>query len=279
MPAEFKHTLHRLRGQIVGWAVWIGLYGVLMAFFYPSMTEVDELLDNFIAMFPKAVLAFFENITIIGTPMGFLDVYYFSYLHLIIGILAVSAGAGLLAGDEEKGILDLVLAHPVSRSSLFFGRVFGLVTALILVLAGCWLSWMIPAGHVGLALSPLELLRPFLPLLAVLLLFASVALLLSMILPAARQAGMLSGAILVGNYLVLGLAKINNTLQPVIKYTPLNYYQGGAAVEGLNLHWLGGLFAASLPVLFAAWLLFLHRDIRVGGERSWRLPGRRRKKR
>lgn len=279
MPAEFKHTLRRLRGQITGWAVWIGLYGVLMAFFYPSMTEMDDLLDDFVAMFPEAVLAFFENITIIGTPMGFLDVYYFSYLHLIIGILAVSTGAGLLAGDEEKGILDLVLAHPVSRSGLFFGRVFGLIMALILVLAGGWLSWMIPAGHVGLALSPLELLLPFLPLLAVLLLFSSMALLLSMILPAARQAGMLSGAILVGNYLIQGLAKINDTLQPVIKYTPLHYYQGGAAVEGLNLHWLGGLFAASLPLLLAAWLLFLRRDIRVGGERSWRLPGRRRKKR
>ncbi len=275
MAAEFKHTLRRLRGQIAGWAAGIGIYGLLMAFFYPSMTEMGDLLDDFIAMFPGAVLAFFENITIISTPMGFLDVYYFSYLHLIIGIFAVSAGAGLLAGDEEKGTLDLVLAHPISRAGLFFGRLSGLIAALILILAAGWLCWLLPSSSVGLALSPLELLRPFLPLLAVLLLFTSIALLLSMILPAARQAGMLTGAVLVGNYLLQGLAKINDTLDPLIRYTPLHYYQGGTAVEGLNLNWLAGLCATSLPLLVAAWLLFLHRDIRVGGERSWRLPGRR----
>lgn len=275
MAAEFKHTLRRLRGQIIGWAVGIGLYGLLMAFFYPSMAEMGDMLDDYIGMFPEAMLAFFENIYIIGTPMGYLDVYYFSYLHLIIGIMAVSAGAGLLAGDEEKGILDLVLAHPVSRTDLFFGRLLGLAASLLLVLAAGWLSWVLPAASVGLALSPLELLLPFLPLLAVLLLFAAIALLLSMVMPAARLAGMLTGAILVGNYLVQGLANINDKLEPVIKYTPLHYYQGGAAVEGLNGSWLAGLLAASLPVLAGACLLFLRRDIRVGGERSWSLPGRR----
>lgn len=272
MLAEFKQTLRRLRGQVIGWAVGIGLYGFLMSFFYPSMAEMGDMTADFIAMFPEAMLAFFENIYLIGTPMGYLDVYYFSYVHLIIGILAVSAGAGLLAGDEEKGVLDLVLAHPVSRSGLFFGRLFGLTGALIIVLAVSWLSWVLPAGRVELALTAVELLLPFLPLLAVLLLFAAVALLLSMVLPAARLAGMLTGALLIGNYLLLGLSNISDKLEPVIKYTPLYYYQGGTAVEGLNGNWLAGLLAAALLLAVAAWLLFLRRDIRVGGERSWNLP-------
>ncbi|NMD43777.1 MAG: ABC transporter permease subunit [Firmicutes bacterium] len=273
MLAEFKHTLRRLRGQIIGWAVGIGLYGLLMSFFYPSMVEMGDMTADFVAMFPEAMHAFFQNIYLIGTPMGYLDVYYFSYLHLIIGILAVSAGAGLLAGDEEKGILDLVLAHPVSRSALFCGRLLGLAAALVLVLAVGWLSWVLPAGRVGLALTPLELLLPFLPLLAVLLLFATVALLLSMVMPAARLAGMFTGALLVGNYLLLGLSNISDRLEPVVRYTPLYYYQGGLAVEGLNGRWLAGLLAVSLLAAAAAWLLFLRRDIRVGGERSWALPG------
>lgn len=272
MPAEFKHTLKRLRGQIIGWAAGIGIYGLLMAFFYPSMVGMGDMTEEFIAMFPEAIFAFFESIHIIGTPMGYLDVYYFSYLHLIIGILAVSAGAGLLAGDEEKGILDLVLAHPVSRTGLFFGRLLGLAAALVLVLTVGWLSWVLPASRVGLALSPLELLLPFLPLLAVLLLFAAIALLLSMVMPAARTAGMLSGAVLVGNYLLIGLSNIDDRLEPVIRYTPLHYYQGGMAVEGLNGRWLAGLFMVFLLLAVIAWLLFLRRDIRVGGERGWHLP-------
>ena len=34
MLAEFKHTLRRMRGQIIGWSIGIGLYGLLMVSFY-----------------------------------------------------------------------------------------------------------------------------------------------------------------------------------------------------------------------------------------------------
>ncbi len=272
MWAEFKHTLHRLRGQAIGWSVGIGIYGLLMAFFYPSMVGMGDLTEEFIAMFPEAIFAFFESIHIIGTPMGYLDVYYFSYLHLVIGILAVSAGAGLLAGDEERGILDLLLAHPVSRTGFFFGRLLALIAALVLVLMVSWLTWVLPAGKVGLELTTLEILLPFLPLLAVLLLFAAIALLLSMVLPAARSAGMVTGALLVGNYLLLGLSNIDERLEMVSSYTPLYYYQGGVAVEGLDGGWLAGLLVAFLLATAGAWFLFLRREIRVGGERSWNLP-------
>ncbi|HHU30447.1 MAG TPA: hypothetical protein GXZ53_07175 [Firmicutes bacterium] len=41
------------------------------------------------------------------------------------------------------------------------------------------------------------------------------------------------------------------------------------AVIELNTAWLADLLAAFLLLVFAAWLLFLNRDIRVGGEGSW----------
>ena len=92
-----------------------------------------------------------------------------------------------------------------------------------------------------------------------------------MILPAARMAAMLAGALLAGNYLLLGLANIYDGLQAACKLTPLYYYQGGMAVIELNTAWLAGLLASFLLLVFAAWLLFLNRDIRVGGEGSWNL--------
>jgi ABC-2 type transport system permease protein len=190
---------------------------------------------------------------------------------LIIGILAISAGAGLLVSDEEKGILDLVLAHPVSRTALYCGRLLGLVVALVVILIVSWLTWLIPSGSTGPKLTWIEFLRPFLPLFAVLLLFGTLALLLSMLLPAGRIAGMISGALLVADFLLLGLANTNQDLKQIVKFTPLYYYQGGDAVTGLNWGWLGGLLAVSVLFALLAWLLFRRRDIRVGGERSWRL--------
>jgi ABC-2 type transport system permease protein len=270
MPAEFKHSLRRLRGQIIGWSIGLTLYGLMMISLYDTLQGIEGLAE-IIASYPPELMAFFGDMAAIVTPAGYLDIYYFSYMTLIIGIFAIGAGAGLLVGDEEKGILDLVLAHPISRTALFWGRLLGLVTATIIILLIGWLSWAIPAGGTGLNVTRVQLLQPFLPLLAVLLLFAALALLLSMLLPSARLAGMVTGALLVANFLLDALAQLNEELESVVRLTPLYYYQGGSAIHGIEWEWLAGLLLVAALLAVAAWALFQRRDIRVGGEHSWRL--------
>jgi len=116
------------------------------------------------------------------------------------------------------------------------------------------------------------LLRPFLPLMALLLFFGSLALLLSMLLPSVRSAGTLCGGLLIANYLLIGLSNMNENLKAMIEYTPLYYYQGGDAIFDLNWVWLGGLLGAAIIFTLLAWWRFQRRDIRVGGEGGWRLP-------
>ncbi len=275
MFAEFKHTLRRMRGQMIGWGIGLALYGLMMVAMYASVAGMKDIAE-LIKSYPAEMKAFFKGMTALNTPSGYLDSYYFSMMPLIVGIFAVSAGAGLLAGDEEKGTLDLALAHPISRTAFFCGRLLGFVAATAAMLLVGWLAWLAPIGSQGLGLSPLQLLQPYLPLFAELMLFGALALLLSMLLPASRTASMLSGALLAGSFLILGLANLNADLQPFVKLTPLYYYQGGSAVDGLNWAWLGGLLGASALLAVPAWALFRRRDIRVSGERSWGLPARRR---
>jgi len=150
MFAEFKHTLRRLRGQMIGWGIGLALYVVLMVSFYSSVAGMGNLLEDFLKVYPKEMLAFFGSIMEINTPQGYLDIYYFNYMTVILGIFVVGACASLLVGDEEKGILDLVMAHPVSRTALFWGRLLGFVTATAVILLVSWLSWVIPSGRSGL---------------------------------------------------------------------------------------------------------------------------------
>lgn len=271
MFAEFKHTLRRMRGTIIAWGIGLALYALMMASFYSTVSGMADIMD-FVENYPEEMRAFFTNMTAINTPQGYLDTYYFNLMTLIIGVFAIGTGAGLLVNDEERGFLDLILAHPISRSALVVGRVLGYVAATALILLIGWLGWVLPAGRSGLHLSWIEFLRPFVPLLAQLVLFGTLALLLSLLLPASRLAGMVAGALLVANYLLLGLANMNEKLKPIARFTPLYYYQGGTAVSGLNWGWLLGLCLASAVFVMASWLLFQRRDIRVGGERSWRLP-------
>lgn len=271
MWAEFKHMLSRLRGQIIGWGIGLALYGVMMVMMFDTIREIEGITE-LMASYPPELMAFFgDSMMAITTPIGYLDTYYFSYMPIIVGIFSAGVGAGLLAGDEEKGILDLVLSHPVSRSSLFWGRVLATVTATALILLVGWLSWAIPSGNTSLNITWGQLFQSFIPLFAELVLFTALALLLSMVLPATRMAGMLTGALLVGNFLLIGLANLNEDLKKVADLTPLHYYQGGKALEGINWEWLGGLMAVAILFTVVAWWLFQRRDIRVGGERSWHL--------
>jgi ABC-2 type transport system permease protein len=275
MWAEFKHTLRRLRGQMIGWSIGLALYALMMVSLFDSLAGIEGF-EEMIASYPPELMAFFGDMVGITTPKGYLDIYYFSYMALIIGIYAVVVGAGLLVGDEEKGILDLVMAHPVSRTSLFWGRSLGFVVATIVILLVSWLSWVLPAGATGMNLTWVEFLRPFVPLFGQLLLWGTLALLLSMLLPSGRMTAMLSSGLLIANFLVGGLANINEDLKAFVEFTPMHYYQGGGAIDGIDWGPLAGLLAASLLFALLAWWRFARRDLRVGGEGGWKLPSLRR---
>jgi len=271
MFTEIKHTLRRMRGAIIGWGIGLFAYGLMMANFFTSLEMMEGFLDN-LENYPAEMLAFFPNIFDIMSPKGYMDTYFFSYMTLIVGFFAVTACANLLVGDEEKGILDLLVSYPVSRSGFFWGRLIGFLIATAIILLASWLGWLIPAGSSGLNLSVIELLQPFLPLYVVLVLFGVMALLFSMLLPAARMATGLAGGLLLVNFLFIGLANLNQDLGAIYELTPLYFYQGGAAIEGIDWGSLLGLTGITLVFALLAWLLFQRREIRVGGEGGWKLP-------
>ena len=271
MFTEIKHTLRRMRGAIIGWGIGLFAYGLMMANFFTSLEMMEGFLDN-LENYPAEMLAFFPNIFDIMSPKGYMDTYFFSYMTLIVGFFAVTACANLLVGDEEKGILDLLVSYPVSRSGFFWGRLIGFLIATGIILLASWLGWLIPAGSSGLNLSAIELLQPFLPLYVVLVLFGAMALLFSMLLPAARMATGLAGSLLLVNFLFIGLANLNPDLGAIYELTPLYFYQGGAAIEGIDWGSLLGLTGITLVFALLAWLLFQRREIRVGGEGGWKLP-------
>jgi len=125
-----------------------------------------------------------------------------------------------------------------------------------------------------------EVALPFLSLFGVLLVFGAAALLFSMLLPSRNIAAIAAGLLLVASYIFTSLDRLlqlrgNPDLDVAARMTPLYYYQGGQAIDGLNAGWLVGLLVAAATLAAIAWWRFQRRDIRVGGEGGWGLSLRR----
>ena len=274
MKTVFRYSLARFRGQILGWGFSLFLLGLVLVSFYDTVAAQQEQFEKLLQSYPREFMAFFGELGTLNfvTPEGFLGVEFFSYMPLVLGIFAILAGSGLLASDEENGRLDLMMAYPVSRTVLFLGRFFAFVAAAVLILAICWLGLIIPTAWSTMDVGWGAMARPFVALFAELMLFGTLALLLSMVLPSRRLAAMTAGMLLVASFFITGLARLVEDLKPVARLSPLNYYQSGDAILGLNGTWVTGLLAVSLVFAVLAWWRFERRDIRVGGEGGWQLP-------
>lgn len=271
----FQNTVARSRGAILGWGISLGLLAMYLMPFYDTLAEQKETLQKLLSSYPPELLAFFgdmSNMTALFTPEGYLGFEFFSFMPVILGIFAVLAGSGLLANDEENGTLDLVLAHPVSRTGLFVGRLLAFSVNTLCILALIWLGLMLGRNWSSIDLTALELARPFFSLGAVLLFFGTGALALSLFLPSRRLASGVAGLALVASYFLTALARINDELKDLVKFSPLHYYQGGDAIRNFNGEWVGGLLALALIFSLLAWWRFERRDIRVAGEGTWRWP-------
>jgi ABC-2 type transport system permease protein len=270
MKTTFRYTLAWMRGQILGWGAGIAALGLIVVPFYGVfMVDQQEDFLKMIENYPPEFLAFFGgDASTLMTPEGFLGMYAFSMLPVIIGIFAVMAGSGLLASDEELGRLDLILAHPVGRTRLFWGRCLAYAAALTGIMVLGWLGFIVLLGGSGLPVTWIEMALPFFPVLAQGMVYGTLALLLSMLLPSRSMAAMGAGLVMVASYFLSSLSAINENLAAIARFLPYDYFQGGDALHGLRMDWFLGLLAASLLMAALAWLLFLRRDIRLGGEGS-----------
>ena len=277
MNTIFCYALLRLRGQIIGWGVALAVLALVVASLYDTAVQMRAQIEPLLKSLPPELMGFIGGIDRIFSPAGFLDTRFFSMLPLILGVFAILIGSGLVVSDEENGTLDLILAHPVRRVDLIVGRWLAFCVALLGILTMAWVGLVVATLFTSIQFSLVRVALPFVSLFGLLIWFGGLALLFSLILPSRRLAASLTGLILAASYFITTLARISPSLNGLAKWSPLTYYQGGSALEGLNIgNFIGLLLVSILFALIGVWL-FQRRDIRIAGEGGWRLPYFRRR--
>ncbi len=260
----FLKSLRDQRRSLMYWGVGVAALTVLTVLFYPTISEAEELSQLFD---DSDVLAqvFAGGFTDMTTPEGFLNSQLFSLLvPILLIIMAVSAGSGAIAGEEEKGTLDVLLSNPTTRLQVVVHKFAAMVAALAVVAGVMWVSIAVGAFAVDMDVSLVGVGQVTLSGLLLGILFGALALAIGSARGKRGLAIGVTGAAAVATYFVYALAPMVEELEWAQYLAPMYYYIGDdPLVNGLNLLHAGTLAVASAVLVAVSVFTFERRDLAV----------------
>lgn len=261
----FAKTLWDQRFALLGWAAGITLMVLITTSFWPTVREQGEELQQFVDRMPAAMRALFD-VQDFTSPEGYLKARLFSLvLPLLLLVYAIGRGADLIAGEEERGALDVLITHPLSRRRILLEKAAALAAgvAALAVAAICVLTVGVLVWDVPVALGRVAAATAWVALLA--LGFGMLALAIGAW--RGRKSLAVAGAsgIAVTSYVLQSLANVEAWLDNVWPVSPFGIYGRSDPLRGA---WdpAAALVLVALPIALAALAVwsFERRDVGVG---------------
>jgi len=256
-------TLYDQRRALLGWVVGLALLVGMYVAIWPSMSgqpSMDELLQNM----PEALRSLFSmSGADMSTPVGYVEVELLAFMGpLLLLLYATGAGAAAVAGEEDRGTLDLLLATPVSRARIvlekFGATIVGtalLATAMALALLGegRLADMALPAGNVIAAMAHMTLLA---------LVFGALATAIGAFTGHPGLSRSVPAVAAVLAYVVNGLGPVVSWLAPWQRYSPFYQYAGHDPLRhGFSLPAALVSLATVAALIVAATIGFGRRDV------------------
>ncbi|HEX6301373.1 MAG TPA: ABC transporter permease subunit [Acidimicrobiia bacterium] len=255
-------TLWDQRRSLLGWAIGFVAVAVVYGGFYPfaSTPEYAELIDNLPAGLAEA-FGWDE----ISTAHGYLGSTVYGILGpVLVIIMAIAFGAKAIAGNEEAGHLELLIAQPVTRSRVVLQRAVALVIATLVGGLAVFISIVairgpvdieLPIGNIAVASLNLALLGAV---------FGTLALLVGGFVGKRGLVVGVSAVVAVATYLANGLAPQIEELAWLQDFSPFYWFAGTATLrDGIDLPKTLLLAAVSLAFVAIATVAFNRRDVGV----------------
>ncbi len=237
-------TLWDLRPSFLWWSLGLIGFVALIVSVYPTVHS-NPALKKLAEDYPKALQAFvaFGGPVDYSSAAGYLGIELFSLMvPLLLLVAAIGSGAGGIAGEEERGTLDLVLANPVSRRRLVLEKSAALVLEIIGLGFVLWAALWIGALIVDMDISVGNLAAATTGAVLLALAYGEIAVLLGAATGRRSLAIGVTAGLGVAAYLVNGLAPLVDALETPQRFSPFYHYAVGDPLRN-------GLPAAHLVVL------------------------------
>jgi ABC-2 type transport system permease protein len=244
----------------------MALLGGMFTALYPALDDVLSGLDEY----PEDVLRALglEGTADLATAEGYLQIELFSIMAPIAIIaFATILGVNAIAGSERKGEMELILANPISRATVYAQR-FAAMLVSTMVLG--FVLWVVLAIGIPLNIWPdlsnWNLVQTLISLVLLGWAFGSLGFCLSGATGNSTLSYGIVGALALGTFVISSFAQIVKGIEPLKWISPFHYYIGSDPLtSGLNWWYTLVPLGVAAVTYVVGQAMFDRRDLKQAG--------------
>jgi len=258
----FQKTLRDYRFSLLFWGLGFVALSFYLMYFYPFISRTSDIL-RIIENLPPIIKNFIGDTANLTTPEGFLNVQPFSMMApFLFLIFSIVKGGDSIAGEMDRGTLDLLMANPLPRWRLVVEKYSAIGISLFFLAISFWIGLASASLIFNIKINFLHLAEAILSCFMLGLFFASLTLVLGCLsLRKKMSYGIVSGFAIV-TYLINAYAPMVSSLKPYRIFSPFYYYNGASPIiNGLNVVHFVILWCISLIFFLLSLYIFERKNI------------------
>ena len=260
-----RKTIYDKRVFIIGWSVGLAFFAFLMILFFPAFK--DSGLDQLLAALPpelKALKGLIGDVNALSTTSGYLAGQFFDIrMPMFISVFAVILAVGLSVKDEDDGYMRTLLALPLSRVKVLFGKLLAIIAICAVTNSAMVVGLYLGAIAVNVSLDSTVLLN--LSLVNLLLSICMTTLVYAIGLATGKRGITMALGIIIGagSFLLTTFVKSVDWLKPYENVSLFHYFPAADIVKhSIGLIDIIVLSSVTAISIIAALLVFRRRDVR-----------------
>ena len=268
MINQFFHTIRRnTRGWLIYAGVLFTMQVALAAVFKQAGASLPGGMGQLIDLLPDAVRGFVGSSQLdLLTANGALAVAYNHPLtKVVLTVFAVALPVSAIAGELERGTLDLLLAHPLRRYKLLLGSGLALSLAAVMLGGSMFLGTVVGAriGGISAEVAWGDFGWMALNTVALVLAMSGLGYLFSVLARRGGQAAGWTGALIAGMFFLEWFATMWDKVEPFTPLSLFHYYEPSQIIGGTPNWWVNitVLLAVAVVAFMAAMVIFDRRDL------------------
>jgi ABC-2 type transport system permease protein len=227
-----KHEIKVRWAATLGWGITLALFGTTYITIFPQVEQQIKSIANW-----EIYQAMGFDM---GTFEGFLGSTVVLFIPLVLAIYVIINSTRTLAGEEDDGTLELLLAMPLQRWQIVSAKALamGLSTFSILAIVGAWNGWVLNMMKrvVEVDITSRQLFVAVVNAWPLILTVAMIGLFLGAYLPTQRAASITLTVFFLASYFTENFASHLESLSALRPYSIFSYFDTSAQVfrEGVQ---------------------------------------------